>query len=175
MKLAINVSARDLEDGGFADDLLAQVEAEGLSPGDFEIELTETGLMREPRESVRMLNNLKAQGFELAIDDFGTGHSSMYYLRNIAANTLKIDMSFVQDFHISPANRAIIKTMIATAHILGMKTIAEGIEDETVAAALAQMGCDFGQGYCYARPLSAEAFEEQWLVFGSDGLASDAS
>lgn len=163
IKLAINVSARDLDDQGFADDLLRVIKEEGVAPENFEIELTETGLMHEPQDAIRMLNDFKNQGFSLAIDDFGTGHSSMYYLRDIAADSLKIDMSFVRDFHENPANRAIIKTMIDTANIFGMKTVAEGVEDRGVAEQLERMGCNHGQGYHYARPLTAEAFEREWL------------
>jgi diguanylate cyclase (GGDEF)-like protein len=163
IKLAVNVSARDLDDSRFANDLLLLLAEEGVSPSDFELELTETGLMRDPEDAINMLHHLKEKGFALAIDDFGTGHSSLNYLKDIDADLLKIDMSFVRNLDRDAANRAIVQTIIATAHIFGMKTLAEGIENEAIADELKRMGCDYGQGYCFARPLTATEFEQRWL------------
>lgn len=169
IKLAVNVSARDLDDSRFANDLLLLLAEEGVSPSDFELELTETGLMRHPEDAINMLHHLKQKGFALAIDDFGTGHSSLNYLKDIDADLLKIDMSFVRNLDRDAANRAIVQTIIATAQIFGMKTLAEGIENEAIADELKRMGCDYGQGYCFARPLTAKEFEQCWL----SGQAAD--
>lgn len=163
IKLAVNVSAHDLEDERFTADLLDLLKQEGVAPQCFELELTETGLMRDPEDAIRMLHHLKDQGFALAIDDFGTGHSSLNYLREINADLLKIDMSFVQNLDQDEANQVIVKTIIAMAHIFGMKTLAEGIESQAVADELASMGCDYGQGYNFARPMTATEFEQRWL------------
>ncbi|MFH4626363.1 putative bifunctional diguanylate cyclase/phosphodiesterase [Vibrio alginolyticus] len=163
IKLAVNVSARDLDDSRFANDLLLLLEEEGVSPSDFELELTETGLMRDPEEAINMLHYLKEKGFALAIDDFGTGHSSLNYLKDIDADLLKIDMSFVRNLDCDQANRAIVQTIIATAHIFGMKTLAEGIENKAIVNELKRIGCDYGQGYCFAHPLTANEFEQRWL------------
>jgi diguanylate cyclase (GGDEF)-like protein len=163
IKLAVNVSARDLDDSRFANDLLLLLEEEGVSPSDFELELTETGLMRDPEEAINMLHYLKEKGFALAIDDFGTGHSSLNYLKDIDADLLKIDMSFVRNLDCDQANRAIVQTIIATAHIFGMKTLAEGIENKAIVNELKRIGCDYGQGYCFAHPLTANEFEQRWI------------
>ncbi|MGI5309643.1 EAL domain-containing protein [Rheinheimera sp. WS51] len=164
VKLAINVSAKNLEMPNVAMWLDEKVEQLGLSAQDFEIELTETGLMRDPTQAIKVLHQLKQAGFNLAIDDFGTGHSSLSYLKNINADTLKIDMSFVRSLLTDKTNHAIVKTVIATAKIFGMKTLAEGVEDKLIADELTRLGCDYAQGYFYAKPLLAEEFQQNWLV-----------
>ena len=126
-------------------------------------------LGRQEQAAGGALARITGDEFALAIDDFGTGHSSLNYLKDIDADLLKIDMSFVRNLDCDAANRAIIQTIIATAHIFGMKTLAEGIENEAIADELKRMGCDFGQGYCFARPLTAKEFEQRWL----SGQAAD--
>lgn len=163
IKLAINVSAKDLDDFGFADDLLDILEEENVTPQDFELELTETGLMKHPENAIKMLHHLRTLGFGLAIDDFGTGHSSLNYLREIEADILKIDMSFVRNLDTDSSNKAIVKTIIATSNIFGIKTLAEGIETNEIYNLLKRMGCHFGQGYFISKPLTIDEFESTWL------------
>lgn len=163
LKLAINLSARNLDNVVFLESLLEQIKTWGLSNKDFEFELTETGLMRDPESAIGLLQNLKESGFQIAIDDFGTGHSSLNYLRNINADILKIDMSFVKNMMNDTSNYAIVKTVIATANIFGMKTLAEGVEDETTAKELHALGCDYAQGYYYDAPLLGKTFYEKWI------------
>ncbi len=116
--------------------------------------------MNDPKELGEKLIALKALGIEVAIDDFGTGYSSLSYLKSFSIDKLKIDQSFVRGIPADEQDSAIVKAIIAMAHALGLKTIAEGIEDESQANALKIYGCQQGQGYMYARPLSEEKFEE---------------
>jgi len=163
LKFSVNISARDLDDVCFLNGLLQKIDCEGVKPEQFEFELTETSLMRDPDLSIKTLHHIKEKGFSLAIDDFGTGHSSLSYLRNINADLLKIDMSFVHNLDTDEDNKAIIRTIIATANIFGMKTLAEGVETVEVAQVLNSMGCDYGQGYFFSHPLTALEFEKKWL------------
>jgi PAS domain S-box-containing protein len=163
IKLAINISAKSLDVPNIVSVFVDKLQLLGLSPLDFEIELTETGIMRDPTHAIDVLHQLKQQGFKLAIDDFGTGHSSLSYLKNINADILKIDMCFVQSLLTDTTNHAIVKTVIATAKIFGMHTLAEGVEDLAIAEELTELGCHYGQGYFYAKPLTAKEFEKKWL------------
>jgi EAL domain-containing protein (putative c-di-GMP-specific phosphodiesterase class I) len=163
IKLAVNLSARSLYDAGFLEGLINQIQQQGLSSQDFEFELTETGLMRDPDQAIDLLKFLRLSGFKLAIDDFGIGQSSLSYLKNIDADILKIDMFFVRSMLSDKANYAIVKTIISTAKIFGMKTLAEGVEDEAIATELRSLGCDYAQGYFYDAPLLASGFYEKWL------------
>lgn len=163
IKLAINISAKSLDVPNIVSQFVEKVQLLGLSPLDFEIELTETGIMRDPAHAIDVLHQLKQQGFKLAIDDFGTGHSSLSYLKNINADILKIDMCFVQSLLTDTTNHAIVKTVIATAKIFGMHTLAEGVEDLAIADELTELGCHYAQGYFYAKPLTAKEFEQKWL------------
>ncbi len=129
-----------------------------VEPDAIGLELTESGFMH-----VSLTERLKATGFGLSIDDFGTGYSSLSYLRRFAADTLKIDMSFVRDMLKNASDYTIVNTIVAMAHSLGMTTIAEGVETPEQAAALAELGCDKAQGYLYDRPLESGRFAERWL------------
>lgn len=164
IKLAVNLSARSLYDATFLESLIAQINSQGLSSDDFEFELTETGLMRDPEQALNLLKFLRLSGFKLAIDDFGIGQSSLSYLKNIDADILKIDMFFVRSMLTDKANYAIVKTIISTAKIFGMKTLAEGVEDEAIAVELKALGCDYAQGYFYDAPLPPTHFYEKWLI-----------
>lgn len=164
IKLAVNLSARSLYDATFLENLIEQIKFHGLSSDDFEFELTETGLMRDPEQAINLLKFLHLAGFKLAIDDFGIGQSSLSYLKNIDADILKIDMFFVRSMLTDKANYAIVKTIISTAKIFGMKTLAEGVEDEAIASELKALGCDYAQGYFYDAPLPPTHFYEKWLT-----------
>ena len=119
--------------------------------------------MRDPEQAIGLMQVLKAQGFGLAIDDFGTGYSSLAYLKRFAADTLKIDISFVRDMLSSSHDYTIVTTIIAMARSMGMKTVAEGVETVEQAQALAALGCDQAQGFYYGRPMSADDFAMHWL------------
>lgn len=161
--LAINISTKDLEFSGFVEQALRATLQNRISMRNVEFELTETSIMQQPKQAIQTMSLLRAEGFDFAIDDFGTGHSSLTYLRDVAPQLLKIDMSFVKDMLSNDASRKVVQAVIATARIFEIETLAEGVEDEETAQLLNELGCDYGQGYLYSIPLSAEEFAEQWL------------
>ncbi len=153
--MAVNVSARQLD----ADELLGDVRRalgeSGLRPGALTLEITETALMRDARATVQRLRSLKRLGVRIAIDDFGTGYSSLAYLRQFPADSLKIDRSFVAGVASSHDSVALIETLVQLGSSLGIKTLAEGIEDAVQLRALQRAGCDLGQGFLFSRPVDA--------------------
>ena len=160
-RLSVNVSAQQMDDPRLADHI--QRIATRVTPGRLGLELTESGLMRNPEQTVRITRALCQAGFSLAIDDFGTGYSSLTYLKRFAADTLKIDMSFVQDMLKSSHDHAIVATIIAMAQTLGMSTVAEGVEEAEQVEALRALGCTGVQGYYFGRPVDGDTFAELWL------------
>ncbi len=161
-RLSINISAHQFNDPDLANHV-AQL-TQGVEPRHIGLELTESGFMRDPDLAVKITERLREAGFGLSIDDFGTGYSSLNYLRRFAADTLKIDMSFVEDMLENSHDYTIVTTIVAMAHSLGMTTVAEGVESREQADALARLGCDRVQGFYYGRPLNGDAFAERWLV-----------
>jgi EAL domain-containing protein (putative c-di-GMP-specific phosphodiesterase class I) len=163
-RVAINVSALQLEDPDIVGRLLDIVDAAGLSPEQFELELTESSMMSDPERAVEVFELLSAAGFGLSIDDFGTGYSSLSYLKRFSADQIKIDISFVRNMLTDVDDHSIVTTIIAMARSLGLKTTAEGVEEAGQAEALLALGCDFAQGYFFGRPEPAPAFGAKWLV-----------
>ncbi|MCC5857933.1 MAG: EAL domain-containing protein [Ectothiorhodospiraceae bacterium] len=162
--MSLNVAAQQLENDELIDVMQDAVSAQGLAPSAIGLEVTETGLMRDPEQARRVLHSLNAMGFDVSIDDFGTGYSSLAYLGRFPANTLKIDMSFVHGMLEDSRQRAIVAAIIGMAGNLGVATMAEGVETREQATLLREMGCELGQGYLYGRPLPAEDFARTWLV-----------
>lgn len=162
-RMAINISAKSIDDTVFIDEVIAKIKQSGLTAADFELELTETGIMHDPEVAIEIIKKLKSENFILAIDDFGMGHSSLSYLRNIEADILKIDMFYIRNMLSDSKNMAIVKTIISTAQIFGMKTLAEGVEDVETANALKVLDCDYAQGYFFSYPLTISEFEEKWI------------
>ena len=129
-------------------------------PGDaLAIEITEGLLLEADQEVGRKLNNLRAAGIPVSLDDFGTGYSSLSYLQKYAIDVIKIDQSFVRHLRPGAKNLALCKAIITMAHELGIKVVAEGVETAEQRDLLIAAGCDYGQGYLFARPMTAEAFE----------------
>jgi diguanylate cyclase (GGDEF)-like protein/PAS domain S-box-containing protein len=160
-QLAINLSGRLIHDAGFIQQLQALV---GRARGyyRFEFEITETAFIANQQRALAHVERLKAAGATLSIDDYGTGYSSLAYLRDLNAQVLKIDRSFVTDIGGLPDNQVIVRSTVNMAHDLGMKVVAEGIETDADRAFLAACGCDYGQGYHFARAMSADDLV-QWL------------
>jgi EAL domain-containing protein (putative c-di-GMP-specific phosphodiesterase class I) len=123
-----------------------------------EFEITESMLMSNMRKSITMLKKLRAQGIQIALDDFGTGYSSLTYLKHFPVNSLKIDRSFLQDVTTDPDDAAIVKGIIALAHSMQIKVIAEGIEQDDQLQFLKTAGCDDGQGYLFAPGQAVDIF-----------------
>jgi EAL domain-containing protein (putative c-di-GMP-specific phosphodiesterase class I) len=162
MKLAVNISTRDLEDDRLAERVSTLLRATGVPAGDLIIEMTETGLMNDPKRSIRNLGILKETRVRLSIDDFGIGQSSLAYLRQLPADELKIDKSFCMS--IDANNLAILRSAINVGHDLGMRVTAEGIETESAMAALRELGCDLGQGYHFGAPVPADSLADSPLA-----------
>jgi EAL domain-containing protein (putative c-di-GMP-specific phosphodiesterase class I) len=162
-KVAINVSALQMEDPDIVGRLLEIVHEAGLSPERLELELTESAMMVDPERAVEVLELLSAAGFGLSIDDFGTGYSSLTYLKRFAADQIKIDISFIRNMLHDKDDHTIVTTIIAMARALGLQTTAEGVEDLAQAEALRKLGCDNVQGFHFGHPTSAGEFAERWL------------
>ncbi|MBB3219480.1 EAL domain-containing protein [Pseudoduganella umbonata] len=153
--VAVNLSARQFQQDDLVDVILAATRDAGISPSALEFELTESMLMSDPAAAEGILLRLKAAGIGLSIDDFGTGYSSLSYLKRFPLDALKIDRAFVRDLPADSEDLAITRAVIALAHSLGLRVIAEGVEDAAQLASLRANGCDEIQGYLYGEPLPA--------------------
>jgi diguanylate cyclase (GGDEF)-like protein/PAS domain S-box-containing protein len=153
-QIAVNVSARQLSDPGFTDEVVDALHRSGLAPARLCLEVTETSLM-EAESGVRHLVALKAMGVRIAIDDFGMGYSSLGRLRRLPVDTLKIDRSFVAGLGRDEEDDEIVRAVVGLAKSLGLSVVAEGIEDLVQLAAATRLGCDTGQGYLWSRAVPA--------------------
>ncbi len=166
----INVSARHLADKMLRRRLLSALQRHQIPPKLICIEVTETTAMSEPEETIKVLQELQEIGVQSAIDDFGTGYSSLSYLKQLPANTLKIDRSFVRDIAHDHNDRDIAKAIVELGHSLSMEITAEGVEDTAQLAILRKMGCDKIQGWLFAKALPADEMAE--LLRGGSSLLS---
>jgi diguanylate cyclase (GGDEF)-like protein/PAS domain S-box-containing protein len=160
IRVAVNISSRQFRNETLVAEVRDVLERTGLEADLLELEITESMLMHDQEQTVRMLNELTALGIHIAIDDFGTGYSSLAYLKRFPVETLKIDRSFIQDVPEDADDVAITLAILAMAHNLRIKVTAEGVETEEQLAFLQEHGCDEIQGYLSGRPLPAEAFSE---------------
>lgn len=161
--VAANATAGEICDPGFADALIATVEAAALPAHAFKLEITETEIMRDPDAAERAMQALKSAGFSLALDDFGTGYSSLARLDRFPFDTVKIDRYFIRAAGADASARAIISSVVRIAHSYGMGVVAEGVETEADAVLSAELGCDLAQGFRFARALSGDAAGEAVL------------
>ncbi len=157
VKVAVNVSVMQFTRPGFTEIVSHVLKETGLAPSCLELELTESLIMQDVRESAQQLDRLRSLGVNLAIDDFGTGYSSLSYLRMLPIGTLKIDQSFLQEVDSNPNTMPLVRAIVALAHSLQLCVVAEGVETERQLEALRQVGCDMVQGYLIGLPVSAEA------------------
>ena len=155
LQVAVNVSARQFQDYDVAELVMAIMRDTGALAQNLEIELTESAVMNDAEASIVTLERLAALGVQIAIDDFGTGYSSLSYLKRLPLDLLKIDQSFVRDISSDPDDAAIVRAIITLAGSLGIKVIAEGVENEAQLAFLNACGCEYAQGYLFGRPLTA--------------------
>jgi len=155
-KVAINVSASDLDSSAFANRFIELLNSQRLDPTSLEVEFTESALMRNPGEVSHQLQRLRSLGVEVAIDDFGTGYSNWTYLRDLPASTVKLDQSFIRNLSDDEKDRRLVRTIIDLAKRLELRVVAEGIETQAICELVAQWGCDEGQGYHIARPMAPE-------------------
>jgi diguanylate cyclase (GGDEF)-like protein len=159
LRVAINLSARQIASSRLLRDLDASLARHGVNPQDLEFEITE-GLLLDPTDTtIARLRELRDLGITLALDDFGTGYSSMSYLRSLPLDVLKIDRAFVKDLGRDRSAMAIARAIVALASSLGLRTVAEGVEDMTQWRALEGLGCDEVQGYLVSRPVESDRIE----------------
>lgn len=156
-RLAVNVSALQLQDKQFIEDLAHELEAAQLNPKDLEIEVTETALQRVPNIE-QTLARIAELGVRIALDDFGTGYSSLSTLKLLPLHRLKVDRAFVRDVVGNPSDQAIVRAIVAMADALGLELIAEGVEDERQRDWLLHLGVSEAQGWLFARAMSAPDF-----------------
>jgi diguanylate cyclase (GGDEF)-like protein len=152
LELAVNVSARQLMSEGFAATVSGVLSTTGMPPGALILEVTENILIDDSDRAMVALADLKNLGVRLALDDFGTGFSSLSYLRRLPIDIVKIDQSFIADVR-PPFNATIAAAVTNLAHVLGLSVTAEGVETEDQSSAVHSIGCEFAQGYFYARPM----------------------
>lgn len=171
--LSINISARNLQDPHFVEQIAKMADEVGISLKRIIMELTETAVMTDPEDALRVMKELNGQGIRLSIDDFGTGYSSLSYLKQLPVDEIKIDRSFVMEMVKNNDDQVIVHTTLTMGHNLSMEVVAEGIEDANTLTRLKEMGCDLAQGYHIARPMPAADFFT-WVAKYRASLASDA-
>ena len=161
--VAANLSASNLLDSETPDAIERLLRRWAVPSGSFRLEITETTAMADPARTRAVLARLDALGVELAIDDFGTGYSSLAYLKRLPVHELKIDRSFVSKMATDPDDAVIVAATIDLAHNLGLRVVAEGVEDEDTLRELIRRGCDLAQGYHFSKPLPPIELQN-WLV-----------
>lgn len=163
IKVAVNISARNLHDNDLPQLVLALCRKHRAAPVYLTLEITESAIITDPKRALETLQELSGAGVTIAIDDFGTGFTSLGYLKNLSARHLKIDRSFVTDMVHDENDAVIVRSIIDLSHNLGMTVVAEGVENCDVHDILEILGCDQLQGYFYAKPMTAEALTD-WLL-----------
>lgn len=162
LSVAVNVSVKQLDDN-FVSHVQEVLDKTGLGENLLELEITESLLMDNIQENIRILENINHLGVRFAMDDFGTGYSSLSYLRQFPIGKLKIDRSFVNDITSDPDDEAIIRAIIAMGQTLKLKVIAEGVENHQQLILLQAMGCDSYQGFFFSKPLPAAEFYKKYI------------
>jgi len=162
ISVAINISPSTLLDHELPDVVTGVLASSGLDPGYITIEITEGSIIKDPERALEILNRLANIGIRISIDDFGTGYSSLAYLKRMPVSEVKIDRSFVKDMLINENDAVIVRSIIELGHNLGMKVVAEGVENKETATRLTELGCDILQGFYLSKPLAAKDFQV-WL------------
>lgn len=168
LHVAVNLSMRNLQDPRLPDMLQNLLSRWNIDPTWIELEITESTLAADPEQAMKILTHFSALGMRIAIDDFGTGYSSLAYLKRLPVNEIKIDKSFVLGMAQDENDATIVRSTIDLGHNLGLKVVAEGIEDQATWDLLAAWGCDLAQGYFLSRPLPPQDFVA-WLRAGGRG------
>ncbi len=162
ISMAVNLSARNLQDAAFPDEVADLLREFGNQLGRLRLEITETAMMADPARALDILNTLGGMGVRLSIDDFGTGYSSLAYLKQLPVAELKIDRSFIMNMTEVENDAVIVRSTIDLAHNIGLRVVAEGVEDKKTYEMLAELGCDVVQGYYISRPIPASELV-RWL------------
>ncbi|MBW1883436.1 MAG: EAL domain-containing protein [Deltaproteobacteria bacterium] len=158
--ISVNISSVQIETNTLVDAIVEALRETGLPPGHIEFEVTETALLRDKSHAIKVLRELKQVGIKLSLDDFGTGYSSLSYLRCLPIDAVKIDRSFILDIVESEQDRALVRSIITMAKVLGLEVVVEGVEEAAQCDLLADMECDLIQGFLYSEGVSAERVPE---------------
>ncbi|HWW62133.1 MAG TPA: EAL domain-containing protein, partial [Thermoanaerobaculia bacterium] len=156
MVVSVNLSARQFQQPNLVERIRAILDECGLAPSALQLEITESSAMQNAENTIYTLRELKAHGIHLAMDDFGTGYSSLNYLKRFPIDTLKLDRMFVNEVSTDPVDAAIVSSVIAMAHALSLKVVAEGVETEAQLEFLTRQQCDVLQGYLFGAPRTAD-------------------
>ena len=167
LKISINLSTRQFSDPDLINNIKDAIAKENIHPSQLEFEVTESLLATDIKHAIDLLNELQSLGLTIAIDDFGTGYSSLSYLKQLPLDKLKIDRAFVMDIPENNDDKQITAAIIAMAHTLNLKVVAEGVESKAQMAFLQSLNCEIGQGYLFNKPISAEQFERLSVIPGS--------
>ena len=163
LKISINLSAQDLRAPNLIDNIDQTLAATGLEGSSICLEVTESILIEDINQTIELLTQLRARNIQISIDDFGTGYSSLNYLHRLPADNLKIDRSFVSQMQMENRNYQVVNTIITLSNQLGLMVVAEGIETQEQLQLLQQLGCQFGQGYLFSKPLASHEIETRFL------------
>jgi EAL domain-containing protein (putative c-di-GMP-specific phosphodiesterase class I) len=180
IELAVNLSAPDILDPELGDEILALLRAQRIAPAALLLEITESAVMRDPQLAARHMQLLRVAGVRFSIDDFGTGHSSLSQLNRLPVDELKIDRSFITQGRLGGDAQAIVTSTIELGHSMGLRVVAEGVEEPEAWNLLRRLGCDYAQGYLISPPLAAAdvpAFVRRanQLLAASDSTLSQVS
>jgi EAL domain-containing protein (putative c-di-GMP-specific phosphodiesterase class I) len=154
--MSVNVAAGDVVRPALVDVVEAALAANGLAPHRLVVELTEHAAVQGMSAAAKVLRDLRALGVGISLDDFGTGYSSLLYLRDLPVTEVKVDRAFVSGVHRRDDDAAIVQSVVQLAHAVGLSVVAEGVETSEQARFLAEIGCDYVQGYLYAKPTAAK-------------------
>lgn len=163
MYLSVNISPKDFYFIDIYETFTSLVEQYGINPGRLHLEITETSVMTDVQQRIKIIERLQAYGFIVEMDDFGSGYSSLNMLKEIHVNVLKVDMVFLRKTTEMERSRKILRTIIALAQELGMETIVEGVETSEQLEFLKSISCDIFQGYYFAKPMEVSQFEEIYM------------
>jgi diguanylate cyclase (GGDEF)-like protein len=176
IKVAVNISRRNLQAQELPDQIIGILGASGMPPDNLQLEITESAIMANPERAMGVLSRIKNIGVRISLDDFGTGYSSLACLKKLPVDEIKVDKSFVINMQADEQDVAIVRLIINLGHILGLKVVAEGVENQRTKDALIALGCDMAQGYHISRPISAEELTRRLLSDPTcfSGEAADA-
>jgi EAL domain-containing protein (putative c-di-GMP-specific phosphodiesterase class I) len=157
LTISVNLSGAELTQPDVVEQVAATLKTTGLDPSTLKMELTESSVVGNPGAAATVLQRLRDLGVHLSLDDFGTGYSSFQYVQQFPFDTVKIDRSFVKDVHVEKKSREIVGTITKLAHNLGMDVVAEGVDKADLLPHLQELGCDYAQGWLFAKPQDKEA------------------
>lgn len=166
--ISVNISAKDFFTMDLLETFMGLVRKYDISPSNLNLEITETAVIFDLENQLKLLDKLRKAGFVIEMDDFGSGYSSLNMLRDISVDVLKIDMGFLQKSENDRKNRIILERIVMLAKDLGMKVLTEGVENEQQVEFLSKVGCDLFQGFLFSRPIPVEEFEEKYFGCGND-------